>query len=750
MQKGNCQILKAITIKGMTFGIIAGLIVTLFDGLFMLVPNVYVPSSYPILLITFNTIFWITVGGLSGLVMWVFARNRKDLNEKESFYWIFFFLIPFTVIYGLLGRLFIPLASTAVKTASPVFDHHLSFVWVFLMLLFSLAFKRRVPANESLVIFFIPEIATSIALFTFCSNISKIPIISKCIHYLFLQDTQPSYNAYLTMFEKFLILPYAIGVFSILGFYLLAFLKIKFLKRKRNLVVIVLFLMTSLSLAAHFIVNHNRFAKHNYPSTTTKQTSGTKKISYVILIVLDTVRADRLSIYGDSHSSTKNLESIAMDSLVFENCIASSPWTTPSHASLFTGFYPSEHGSVNNLNSKARSDIMLSTPLAEEFLTLAEIFKNNSYKTGAVVSNFGALNKMFRINQGFQIYDATRNIGNIYRLYPFRPIVHLFSHATNIYPKYIIPYRTADDINKETFRALNKLIPSPFFLFINYMDAHDPYCPPRPFNSYFSDTAFPQLYRLRKKVVSFFKMRDKKSWDSFLLSQYDGEIAYLDHHLGKLFSKLKELEIYDSSLVIITSDHGELFGEHGLYFHGTPMYEGVVKVPLVIKFPFSRRVGYEKRMITLADLYPTILSICDLPVPDGISGKSFGNGSMPIVSELNNYRIGEHRILYDGQYKYMTYQHQRKSELYDLKKDPSEKLNLSEKLPVITAAMNKKLKEWIKKHKPRHDKYKDREAIILSQDVVEGLKALGYISDGELEKFKPPLKGYKSIPYENQ
>jgi len=245
-------------------------------------------------------------------------------------------------------------------------------------------------------------------------------------------------------------------------------------------------------------------------------------------------------------------------------------------------------------------------------------------------------------------------------------------------------------------------------------------------------------------------MRDEKSWDSFLLSQYDGEIAYLDHHLGKLFSKLKELEIYDSSLVIITSDHGDLFGEHGLYFHGTPMYEGVVKVPLVIKFPFSRRVGYEKRMITLADLYPTILSICDLPTPDGISGKSFGNGSMPIVSELNNYRLGEHRILYDGHYKYMTYQHQRKSELYDLKKDPSEKLNLSDKLPVITAAMNKKLKEWINKHKPRHDKNKDREELILSQDVVEGLKALGYISDEESEEFKPPFKSYKSMPYENQ
>ena len=464
----------------------------------------------------------------------------------------------------------------------------------------------------------------------------------------------------------------------------------------------------------------------NYSSITSPQIQAPKKIPYVILIVLDTVRVDRLSIYGP-HGLTNNLEKFAKESLVYKDCAAPSPWTTPSHASLFTGLYPTEHGSINNLNSKARSDILRPTPLAEEFLTLAEIFKNNGYKTGAVISNYAALHKVFGISQGFQIYDSFKNIGDIYRSYPFRPLLHLFCHLTNIYPKYIKPRRTADDVTKETYRTLNKLIPSPFFLFINYMDAHDPYRPPSPFDGYFLDTAFPKLYRSKQYFLRFLGKLNEKSWDSYLLSQYDGEISYLDYHLGKLFSKLKEIKVYDSSLIVITSDHGELFGEHGLKFHGTPMYEEVVKVPLLIKFPFSRKVGYEKKIISLVDIYPTILSICDLPIPDGISGKSFGNGSSPIVSELYKYKIGEHRILYDGEYKYMTYQHQREPELYNLKKDPLEKVNLSKKLPETTAAMKNKLNKWTKKHTSWHDNYKDKNRTIPSREVEDGLKALGYI-----------------------
>jgi arylsulfatase len=171
---------------------------------------------------------------------------------------------------------------------------------------------------------------------------------------------------------------------------------------------------------------------------------------------------------------------------------------------------------------------------------------------------------------------------------------------SNLYPKYTLYYRTADDINRESIKVVKNISPNPFFLFINYLDAHEPYRPPRPYHGYFAEKTFPQLHRLEQYLRRFVvKKWNKKNWTSYQLSQYDGEIAYLDDQLGKLFSRLKEMGIYDSSLIIITSDHGELFGTHGFVGHRVPLYEGEVKVPLIIKFPFSERVGREEKMLSV-------------------------------------------------------------------------------------------------------------------------------------------------------
>jgi arylsulfatase A-like enzyme len=183
--------------------------------------------------------------------------------------------------------------------------------------------------------------------------------------------------------------------------------------------------------------------------------------------------------------------------------------------------------------------------------------------------------------------------------------------------------------------------------------------------------------------------------------------------------------VYDSSLIIITSDHGELFGEHGYVGHRVPLYDEVIRVPLIVKFPFNEKISKVKNFITLSDLYPTILSICDLPIPEGISGKAFGDSS-PVVSELYNYDIGKHRAIYDGQYKYMKFEKQKGPELYDLENDPMRKINLAEKMPVVAAEMEKKLKEWGKKHQPKY-KVQDKKDMVDHKKVRDDLKALGYI-----------------------
>jgi predicted AlkP superfamily pyrophosphatase or phosphodiesterase len=156
-----------------------------------------------------------------------------------------------------------------------------------------------------------------------------------------------------------------------------------------------------------------------------------KKVPRVILIVLDTMRADYLDVYNDTATSP-NLKKLAAESYVFENCIAPYNWTLPSHASLFTGYYASEHGCYKP-----------GIPLPDTFDTLAELFQNNGFLTAGVIANFGYLGRNFNMDQGFQFNSCSPSIGKMQRL-PFRPILLFFSYVTNIYPKSIISYRTAE------------------------------------------------------------------------------------------------------------------------------------------------------------------------------------------------------------------------------------------------------------------------------------------------------------------
>ncbi|MBW1853153.1 MAG: sulfatase [Deltaproteobacteria bacterium] len=706
---------KNILVKGLLLGFTTGLIVTFFDSFFMLIPNLYIPSGYPFHLLMLNTVFWTTVGGLSGSYLSIATRRKQKFYEREDLYWVFSFLLPFTMLYGALGRFHMPVYAWLVSYGSPVFDHHLSFVWVALVMLFLIAFfSKRKSGNYVSSNYFIAELITIIILFQFCSNLKKYPYCDQA-------------NTYL------LITVYVIGILMIGGLYLLSFYALHYFtihsKRRSSYTKIgVLSIIVPICLISFYAWGHKNSLDTQLSSSSDEKRVIHKKVPQVILIVLDTVRADRISLYGNC-GTTKNLEEFAKGALVFENCVAPSPHTLPSHASIFTGLYPAEHGSHGDLSAKSKTifGFPIVKPLSEKYLTLAEIFADNGYQTAAIVSNAIVLNPEFRLNQGFQIADAFMSIGHIYHTYPFRPILHPFSCISNLYPKYFLYYRTADDITSESTHVLKNLSSEPFFLFINYLDAHDPYHPPRPYHGYFTEKIFPQLYKLEQYVRRYIiKKWDQKDWITYQLSQYDGEIAFLDDQLGKLFSQLKETGFYNSSLIIITSDHGELFGTHGFYSHRTPMYEGVIRIPLIIKFPFNKRVGRDKKIVSLGDLYPTILSICGLPFPDGISGRAFGDHAASVVSEFYNFGIGKHQIIYDGKYKYMRYEHQREPELYDLRKDPEEQNNVADSFPTVTAMMDEKLNDWGTMHQPKHISSEGIKAG-MSQPIKEQLQALGYI-----------------------
>ena len=712
--------LRTNLLNGIRLGFTAGLVVTLFDSFFILKPNIFFTISFPVTLFAFNLSFWTLMGAGVALPLSFFGRRDKEFNARQHYYWILFFLLPFSFLYGFLGRV------NVGKAINLPFDRHLSFIWVSLVIfLLFFGLKKGFVSNGKNNFSFIPEIIAIVLLFMFCSNISSLPYI-KGFYYAFISSKKQVPSADLLL-KVYLLSIYLSGVLMVLILYGGVFIKSHFFYKKKYSPLIILLLITAGSLTISYQISNRRFLNQNYPDVSLFPKKALESTPNTILIVLDTVRADRLSVYGFKDQGANHLEAFSKDSLVFDNCIASSSWTYPSHASLFTGLYPVEHGNHDNINESSKPVGMKSLlPLNEKFITLADVFRDNGYLTTAVISNSILLHKGLNFHKGFDIYDCSPGMGAI-MFFPFRPILPLVCYITNIMPKFYAPYRTAEDINKNIFRLLGKVKKAPFFMFINYMDAHAPCSPPRPFSTQFSDKRFPNLYRPVMLLPEKLIYTTFGDWLKFMETQYHGEIAYLDTQLSVLFSHLKKIGLYESSLIVVTADHGELFNEHGHSLHKIPLYQGVVRVPLLIKFPFKQRIGRDKTLISLSDVYTTILDICKLSVPEGLSGKAFGDSSEPVVTEMYDAKFGFHRAIYDGKYKYMQYGHSKKPELYNLEKDPQEERNLALEVEEIADVMAKKLTEWEKQHPPRYDPENINRPTDIPSEVEDAMKALGYI-----------------------
>jgi arylsulfatase A-like enzyme len=709
--------------KGLLLGLIAGILTTIFDSLYMLSPeNIYIPYVYPFALVTFNVFFWSAIGFFAGFAQWLFCKSSANFLKKEHLCWIVFFLLPFALVYRFLGN---KDTVGAVFEQLPYFDSDLALYLVLLFIASLLFFTARGRKREEFSPFsFVFAILTIILLFQFCCNLLTIPLFSA------------PYNRFIKFFQAihvsrigYFMTVYIAGIILIAVLYFTAFFKIKpvierFATQHYKKAVGILLIIVFSFLSGAGILSYSLYAKEHTPVIAHGENTGVSKAHLVILIVLDTVRADHLSNYGYRRQNNKNLDEFARDALVFENCIAPAPWTLPSHASLFTGLYPTEHGAHGDLNREADWGPE-SMPVSKDCVTLAEIFKQNGYKTTAVVSNYGIVSKDFQFDQGFDAFDSAPNIGDVCRQHLFRPIVHGFSLLTNLNSSIISPYRPAEAITAKSLRSVGENGSSSFFLFINYMDAHLPHSPPPPYNKWFITKKFPQLYRsemiFRKTILNRF---NRKAGDEFSISQYDGSIAYLDDQLGKFIEQLKRWGLYDASLIIVTSDHGELFGEHGFYNHRGPMYQELMHIPLLIKFPFSTKVGREKKTIQLTDVFATILSSSGLPIPENVSGKPFGNSSSPAVGEHETRETGQQRVLYEGNYKYMHYERRRAFELYDLDKDPQEQNNLANIKIAKRQELEHKLREWIQVHKPRYA-LSAKES--LSKETIDRLKGLGYM-----------------------
>jgi arylsulfatase A-like enzyme len=399
----------------------------------------------------------------------------------------------------------------------------------------------------------------------------------------------------------------------------------------------------------------------------------------VLFVVLDTVRAANLSVGGYSRPTSPHLQRLARRGVYFQRAVATSSWTLPSHGSLFTGRYPFE------LSADWRR------PLDDTYPTLAEIFAAKGYVTTAFVANLLYASEETGLARGFARYDDYLvSPGNIIRTsLVVRQIGGAFGLAAGRME--LTGRQWADQINE---RLLEWLPPSraanpgrrPFFVFVNYMDAHSPYLPPPPFAAQFGAVGDrPDIERRQ-----FWTGREI----TYEKNAYDGALAALDHHVGNLFDELDRRGALDNTIVVITSDHGELFGEHGLYDHGNGLHWPTLHVPLLVIFPPTVPAGVRVAdAVTLRDVPATILELAGLR-PDGWPGSSLvrfwksagaGRANSPLLSEISRginlnpwlpASKGDMKSLVHWPMHYIL-NGDGSEELFDLDADPGETNNLA-------------------------------------------------------------------------
>jgi len=402
----------------------------------------------------------------------------------------------------------------------------------------------------------------------------------------------------------------------------------------------------------------------------------------IILITVDTTRADRMGFLGSDRGLTPNLDAVAKDAAVFSRAYSHVPLTTVSHATILTGTYP-QYNHVNDFGA----------PLDKSLPYLPDILRKHGYTTGAFVGSL-ILDPVAGIapgfDRGFDKYDAG-----------FRVVR---AHES----RYDTVERRAGDVVAHALAWLKQRPKAkPFFLWVHLYDPHDPYDPPEPYKSKFADP-------------------------------YDGEIAYADASLGKLLAELRRAGLYQTSLIAMMADHGEALGEHGERTHGFLLYDETIHVPLLIKLPAPRagagKAASVETRVGLVDVMPTVLESAGVPLPQGLQGESLlplihHSKDGPAVADRPAYAETDYperafkwsslRALRTGKYLYIE---APKPELYDQSVDPKAEQNLATKSPAVVGTLNTQAENFRKSTMSRPGA-----GAKIDAEQAAKLSALGYV-----------------------
>jgi arylsulfatase A-like enzyme/Tfp pilus assembly protein PilF len=393
----------------------------------------------------------------------------------------------------------------------------------------------------------------------------------------------------------------------------------------------------------------------------------------VVLITVDTIRADRLGCYGFQDIQTPNIDALAASGTLFLDGTAHVPLTLPSHTSIHTGHFPSFHGIHDNGGfyvSKSQT-------------TLAELFKQKGFATGAFVGAY-VLDSIWGLDQGFDTYSDNFEISKQKR----------FSLGS--------VQRKGDDVLKNALDWLGKNKEKRFFLWTHFYDPHTPYEPPKEYEMQYPDRP------------------------------YVGEIAYTDSVIGKLLDYLDQNQLREKTIILLTGDHGESLGEHDESTHAIFIYDSTLRVPMILaapeKFIRGKRIQQQARSI---DIAPTLLQLAGIPVPEDVQGRSllhliWNEQSPSTVSYAeayySQYHYGWSRLLSlrTSEYKYID---APKPELYALKSDPGETQNVYDSKREIAKRMKSQLIQI--ENEKQHDAAMRPGAV--DAEVHEKLAALGYV-----------------------
>ncbi|MBI5507540.1 MAG: sulfatase [Deltaproteobacteria bacterium] len=429
----------------------------------------------------------------------------------------------------------------------------------------------------------------------------------------------------------------------------------------------------------------------------------------LIVITVDTLRADYLSSYGHARILTPSFDRLASGGILFKQAISQASTTTPSHASIMTSLYLQDHNVYTNFEA-----------VGDAARTLAEVMAGRGFNTFGIV-NMNHLNpEVSNLGQGFETFVKS---GNMRRAGP-----------------------TVD----KTLEWLDKNGEQPFFAWIHFTDVHTPYNPPPPYDRFYYDDderdpakrSLAKIWHLLPSHMTdhpFFQRWLEGITDSeWVMAQYQGAVTYVDDEFGRLLDRLEQMGLLERTAIVLTADHGESLGEHDIYYTHTGLYEPTIHVPLITYFPGAGRQGVQVRdVVESVDIMPTVLEYFDIPVPKGAHGRSL----WPLIrGEVQPERVAlsEHAgrnlvVLRTDRYKYIKQLRtvhlqpsypwvEGREELYDLKADPLERRDLARDQNEVMRVFRKEL------DRRRGDRLNLQVgAAELTDETVEVLRAMGYV-----------------------